>query len=201
MAGDPSDHPRVIEEQLERCREAFESEGNFAALSFALALSQDDGICPPWIVSAVHSIMSTEIAERVGSVGRWWVRHEADLIDLVRADLIQSSRLHGFTWDEACEFAAEYFGPTPAGHVGPSAMMKSWQRVQTRGGGDLVRWFSSARHGLPTAYEPDDRRYFTTVPLARFQPLPEHAQAVREKFFERVKQAGRYIEPTPSADG
>jgi hypothetical protein len=177
MAVDPSDRTRLHDE-IERCRHLFETTGDFEVLSYALNCCHHADTCPEWIVIAVHNIMNADIAEGVGVVGRWFKQHQRDLIDLARADFIEGARAHGFTWEEACEFAAEYFTTTPAGHAGSHAMMKSYQRVRERGG--------------------EKRSLVTPGLFGPFHPSDEHAEPIRQKYLARVKAAGRFVEhPAP----
>jgi hypothetical protein len=181
MPDESPDPKQGLHDEIERCRRAFEIHRESCGGSRSARMLPRGRYCPAWMVSAIQSIIATEINERVGAVGRWSVQNRQDLIDLVRADLIHSARCHGFTWEEACEFAAEFLGPTPAGHAGPAAMIKSWQRRHERGD-----------------REPERYHYFTSQ-LDEFQPSRTHATAIREKFVARVKQAGRYVERPPAS--
>lgn len=175
--------------ELERCHRRFTSSKNFAALTVALELCAELDTFPTWVHHAVDQIIVGEIEEGVGDVGRWYRTNRRDLIDYVRADVIRRARAHGFTWEEASAFAADYLAPTPAGGATAAAMMKSWRRFHIRG--DEIGALD---------------RFYVTAPgrgLEEFRPSPEHAAAVREKFAQRVKRAGRWIsdssmEPTPT---
>ena len=142
---------------------------------------------PRWVLDAVLQILVGEVEDGVGDVGRWCRTHRRDVIDYVRAEAIRSARAHGFSWEDASAFAAEYLAPTPAGGATAAAMMKSWRRFHIRGT-EIV--------------EPG--RFFVTAPgrvfADEFTPSPEHAAEVRAKFVARVKQAGRWRDVPPSVE-
>lgn len=176
---------------LERSRVVYER-GNFVGLMHALYCCQKLNIFPDWVASGCRKIIDTEIDEGVGLVGRWSRKYHQDLIDVVRAQVVSGAREHGFTWDEACEFTAEFFQPSQAGAAGKDAMFKSWERVKKQGGPnaldesiDRLCWGSD---------DPRASRYATWLSVRkRYYPSDEHQHAVWTKWVARLIAAGREI--------